>query len=356
MPRFARTMFVIASLSPGIPAVAQDVAERTPWGVESRFPIEQRAFAFRNDGAELRGTLFLPRGGRNLPVVIAFHGAAAPSADHPLYGHLKAMLPPLGVAVLVFDRRGTGRSTGDDARKSDFDLLASDGVAAFRALAADPRFDPRRIGFWGLSQGGWLTLLAAAKEPRAAFAVAVSAPMAGADVQMNYAVGNVMRIKGYPQAEIDRALAARRGVDRYVRGQADRASAERLYRDAEKQPWWRDSYLAGNLDDPTWKGQMAADPLRALDGSRMPTLMVFGQADPWVPVAPALAALDATAAKHPNVTLRVIDGADHSMMLGVSPQGQIDPANFGKLAPDAPAYFGLLASWLTERGIVAAKR
>ncbi|MDO6413002.1 alpha/beta fold hydrolase [Sphingomonas sp. BIUV-7] len=323
-----------------------------PWAIASRTPIERRELAFTNGGSLLRGTLYAPRGGRELPVVIAFHGAQAASRDHPLYDHLKTMLPPLGVAVFVFDRRGTGASGGDDARKSDFDLLAADGVAAFRMLAADNQIDPRRIGFWGLSQGGWLTLLAAEKEPRAAFAVAVSAPMAGAGVQMNFAVANVMRIKGYKQADIDAAIAARETIDRYARGEGDRASAERADAEARKQPWWRDSYLSGNLDDPTWRGQMAADPLRALDGSRVPTLMIFGQADPWVPVAPSLAALDASAARHPNVTLRVIDGADHSMMLGVDPKAQIDPAGFGKLAPDAPAYLGLLASWLTERGVM----
>jgi dienelactone hydrolase len=339
-----------------LPGCALAQAGDVPWSVPSRTPVERRSLSFTHAGTTLRGTLYVPSGARHFPVVIAFHGAGTPLRDHPLFDHLKTMLPPLGMAVFVFDRRGSGASGGDDARKSDFDLLAADGVAAFRLLAATPGVDPQRIGFWGLSQGGWLTLLAAAQEPRAAFAVSVSAPMAGADVQMNFAVENVMRIKGYPQAQIDAALTARRTVDRYVRGEGDRATAERLYRDAEMQPWWRDSYLSGNLDDPTWKGQMAADPLRALDGSRVPTLMIFGQKDPWIPVAPSLAALDASAARHPNVTLRVIDGADHSMMLGVDPKAQIDPAGFARLAPDAPAYLGLLASWLAGRGIMAMGR
>jgi uncharacterized protein len=334
--------------------VSPAVFAQLPWSVASRTAVDSKVLTFTHASTTLSGTLYLPRGSPPVPVVIAFHGAAAPSQDHVLYDHLKAMLPPLGIGVFVFDRRGTGSSGGDDARKTDFDLLAADGVAALRMLAADPRIDRKRLGFWGLSQGGWLSLLAAARAPEAAFAVAVSAPMAGADVQMNYAVANVMRIKGYPQAEIDAAVGARRTVDLYARGRVPRADAERAYRNAEKQRWWRDSYLAGNLDDPTWRGQIETDPLRALDGSRVPTLMIYGQSDPWVPVGEALKALDASAERHPNVVVRLVDGADHSMMTRFSPQAQIDPDNFDKLAPDAPAYFGLLARWLGD--VVRTKR
>jgi hypothetical protein len=44
-----------------------------------------------------------------------------------------------------------------------------------------------RIGYWGISQGGWLALAAGAIDPKAAFVISVSAPMTTADVQMNFA-------------------------------------------------------------------------------------------------------------------------------------------------------------------------
>jgi pimeloyl-ACP methyl ester carboxylesterase len=327
-------------------AIAPAAPPPVPWSVPSRSPVERRDLSFTNAGDRIAGTLYAPAGKARVPVIVALHGAGAPSRDHPLYDHLKTMLPPLGIAVFVYDRRGTGASGGDDKRKTEFDLLAADGVAAMRMLAKDPRIDPRRMGFWGLSQGGWLSLLAAAKAPEARVAVSVSAPMTGADLQMNAAVENLMRIKGYAQADIAAALAARRTVDRAVRGEIPRTEGVAADAAARGKPWWRDSYLAGNIDDPTWPGMMATDPIATLDTLRLPTLIVYGQADPWVPVARSLQALDATAARHPNVTVRVIDGADHAMMLGVEPKGQIDPAGFARLSPNAPAYLGLLAAWL----------
>jgi len=44
------------------------------------------------------------------------HRASSPSQDLPLYEHLKHILPALGVAVFVHDRRGSGASGDDEAQ------------------------------------------------------------------------------------------------------------------------------------------------------------------------------------------------------------------------------------------------
>ncbi|WP_233151082.1 alpha/beta hydrolase family protein [Sphingomonas mollis] len=225
-------------------------------------------------------------------------------------------------------------------------MLADDAVAAFARLSREPGIDPARIGFWGLSQGGWLTILAAAKEQRAAFAIAASAPMAAADVQMNFAVANILRIRGQPLSVIDRAIRARTIVDEYARGRRSRAEAEAAEADAKTAPWYDQIWLRGNIDDPEWRRQISADPLRALERSRVPTLILFGQKDPWVPVAGSIASLRSSASRFPQVTVRVIDNADHAMMMDVPPIRQIDTRFATRAAPNAPAYFALLGAWL----------
>lgn len=143
--------------------------------------------------------------------------------------------------------------------------------------------------------------------------------MAAADVQMNFAVSNILRIRKEPQAVIDRAVAARTIVDNYARGRRSRKEAEAAEAGVRSAPWYNQIWLKGNIDDPEWRQQIDADPLLALKGSKVPTLIVFGQADPWVPVAASLSSLKARAAELPQITTRVIDGADHAMMLGVPP-------------------------------------
>jgi hypothetical protein len=44
--------------------------------------------------------------------VVALHGASEGKRDSSLYSHLHKLLPPAGIGVVTFDRRGEGESTG----------------------------------------------------------------------------------------------------------------------------------------------------------------------------------------------------------------------------------------------------
>ena len=308
---------------------------------------------FRNGSVRLSGTLYVPNGSMRAPAIVVFHDASVPTRDLPLYKHLVTMMPPLGIAVFVYDRRGSGKS-GGNLDDSGYNMLADDGIAAQEMLRRDPQIDPKRVGFWGLSQGGWLSLLAASRSSTAAFAIAVSAPMTTADVQMNFAVANILRIKGYSRADIDMALAARTAVDRFEAGKSDRATAQSALEAVISKPWFNLIYLPNELQDPNesrWAKVIKNDPLKALDSLKLPVLIMYGTEDAWVPAELSVASLRASAARHPSITVQMVNGADHEMMLSVPPAAQIDPAMLALHAPDAPAYFGLLASWLTRQGI-----
>jgi dienelactone hydrolase len=332
------------------PALAQQgaktEADRTPWHAALDAGVEQEQVAFLSRGTRLNGTLYYPSAQHPGAAVVVLHGASSPSQDLPLYEHLKQILPPLGVAVFVYDRRsGEGQH--------DFQVLAEDGVAARNELAENPHVDGAPIGYWGISQGGWLALAAAAIDPKAAFSISVSAPMTTPDIQMNFAVENILRIHGYGPEEITIALHARRAVDDYLRGRLDRASAERALNAARQRPWFPLIYMddtVGNPETSSWLKQIQFDPMTTLDKVSAPVLMLYGQDDPWVPVRLSMDRLNGIAKQHPNVDVVVVAGADHTMMLGVAPKDQVDPKAFPKEAPDAPAYFALLAAWLTRHG------
>jgi pimeloyl-ACP methyl ester carboxylesterase len=300
----------------------------------------------------LSGTLYYPHGGRNLPLVVALHGAIEPTRDLALYTHLKQMLPPLGVAVFVFDRRGSGKS--DKAQDNSLDIRAQDGVAARQALAQDPRIDPKRTGYWGLSQGGWLSVTAASRDPDASFVVSVSGPITPPDVQMVFAVGNIMRAAGYPDAEVQQAMEVRKAVDDYAKGKRDRASTQVLLDAAMKKPWFKQIYMDDNIDEPAmaaWRKDIALDPMGDLDKVKVPVLMIFGSGDPWVPVGISMDRLRESRSRHPNVEAVVIAGADHEMMLSVPFKTQMDGKAAVTMAPEAPAYFAVMAAWLARQGL-----
>src|SRR5215207_1813681 len=81
--------------------------------------------------------------------IVALHGASDGTRGFFLYRHLHEVLPPAGIGVVTFDRRGEGASTGESSR-GRFDVQVDDALAVAEAVGAE------RIGFWGYSQGGWV--------------------------------------------------------------------------------------------------------------------------------------------------------------------------------------------------------
>jgi uncharacterized protein len=327
-------------------------ASAAPWSAPASTSRIEEERTFRNGDTPLSGTLYLPASTRSVPAIVIFHAASAPTRDLALYRHLKQIGPALGVAVFIFDRRGSGKSGGQPAH-GDYEALADDGIAGLRMLARDRRIDPKRIGFWGLSQGGWIALLAASRCPETAFAIAISAPMTTPDVQMIFAVANILRIRGYSQADIDLAVAARKAVDDFERGNLDRATAQKRLAAAAAKPWFKLIYMDRTFHDPDksgWAREIRHDPLAILPRVKAPTLVIYGAADPWVPARLSVERLLASAAQHPNITTVVIAGADHDMSLTTSLEAQVDPARLSDQEPDAPEYFARLAAWLTAQG------
>lgn len=334
-------------------------AEPAPaWSAKPTTSVETQERSFQSGAVALNGTLYVPKIAGRVPAVIVLHSASSPTRDFPLYRHLPEMLPSLGIAVFVFDRRGSGKS-GGKLEESDYNMLADDGIAAQRMLATDARVDSGKIGFWGLSQGGWLSLLAASRSSQAAFAISISAPMTTPDVQMIFASGNILRIKGFAQADIDRAIAARTAVDDFMRGKRDRASTQAIIDEAATQPWFQHIYMGKTFKEPDqsrWAKEIRHDPLATLDAVKQPALVIYGSGDPWVPAQTSVERLQASAARHPNIEVAVINGADHSMATTVPAADQIDPVLSAKEAPDSAEYFGLLGAWLAKQGLTRAPR
>jgi hypothetical protein len=329
---------------------AAGAATSVPWSAPASVSVTEEQKTFENGPTKLSGTLYLARGRKSQSAIVVTHAAAVPLRNSPLYQHLKEMLPALGIAVFVYDRRGSGKS-GGDLQTSDYALLADDAIAAVRMLKADRRIDPRHVGIWGLSQGGWLAILAAARSSEPAFVIAVSAPLVSPDVQMMFSSTNSLRVHGYPQADIEQMVATRKAVDDYMRGSGDRAVAQRLVDVAKTKPWFKFLYMGetvGARATSRWRKEIEFDPLRTLDGVKVPALLIYGARDPVVPVA---ISVERVRAAYPKFDVAVIAGADHSMQLSVPPQVQMDPARSDEQAPQAVEYFATLASWLTRQAI-----
>jgi len=152
-----------ASIAPlGFSYVITHVMRQTVPAADLGAAYENVSFR-TSDGLELQGW-YVPS--KNGAAVIAFPGRSGTQT------HTR-MLVSHGYGVLLFDRRGEGKSEGDS------NLLGWGGdkdiVAAVEFLKARPDVDPGKIGGLGLSVGGELMLQAAAETDELAAVVSEGA-------------------------------------------------------------------------------------------------------------------------------------------------------------------------------------
>jgi len=150
-------------------------------------PVRREAVTFRNGVVTLHGKVTVPAGEGRHPGVVLIHGSEAGDRDEAdLYVNLYTSL---GFAVLSYDKRGVGDSTGlyvEQATARNVGDLAGDARAALRLLAARADVDPARVGLSGGSQAGWVIARAAAAAPLAHFAVVLSGPAMSSGEQAAY--------------------------------------------------------------------------------------------------------------------------------------------------------------------------
>jgi pimeloyl-ACP methyl ester carboxylesterase len=265
--------------------------------------------------------------------IVALHSAGEGTRGGCfLYRHLHEVLPPVGIGVVTFDRRGEGESTGD-ASRGRFSVQVKDALAVLDAVGV------ARVGLWGFSQGAWIGPLAAAASERVAFLVLIASTGVTPSEQMMYATAEQLRLAGYDGTVVTRALALRRAFEDWVHGRAPEREAEleAALLAGVDEPWWPLTFLPPGLLGKDgcrlWVDEMNFDPRPVFAKVSVPTLLFYGEADSWTPVAPSVEAW--LEARGDEVKIVVLPQAEHELTL------------LGTLAPD---YERILVEWLTSRG------
>lgn len=168
--------------------LAEEPVLKRPQEPKPPFPYVVEEVTFENsvDDVTLAGTFTRPKTGGPHPAVVLISGSGPQDRDEAIMGHrpfavLADHLTREKIAVLRFDDRGVGKSTGKfvDATHDDF---VADVLAAVDWLKARPNVDGKRIGLVGHSEGGVFAPLAAVKQPDD---IAFIVLMAGVGVPMN---------------------------------------------------------------------------------------------------------------------------------------------------------------------------
>ncbi|MBG7631552.1 MAG: alpha/beta fold hydrolase, partial [Bacteroidetes bacterium] len=144
------------------------------------YPYYEEEVVFENTEANivLAGTFTRPVGNEKFPVVILISGSGRHDRDASIPTHkpflvLSDYLTHKGIAVLRFDDRGFGASTGDFSKATTADF-AQDVLSAVRYLKSRKDIDVKNIGLIGHSEGGIIAPLASNQTSDISFIVSMA--------------------------------------------------------------------------------------------------------------------------------------------------------------------------------------
>jgi len=309
--------------------------------------VEEKEVRFESNGATLAGTLYMPKNVQNGPALVVVQQAGTETRENPLFVQIAETFTAIGYSVLVYDRRGHGLSEGSSERPR-YSEMAEDAVAGKRAIAEFSAVHPDKIGFWGLSQSGWLAMEAAAMS-NAGFVIAVSSPLTTPGEQMKVLVRNYVLKEGYGEEAANKALETRQLVMHdYFHDKISHENATKAIKEIEDEPWFKWAFLPAsdklpkNIQETSWIHEMDYDPIKAFEEVEVPLLYILGEQDIDIPVERTLEIIDGIESNK-NREIVVVPEANHLM------KGEQDDDE--QLISTSARYFMVMGEWLGRQGL-----
>jgi len=289
-----------------------------------RIAFEVTETKFQGAGVSLAGRLVMPKGSSRVPIVVLIHGSEHDSARD--FYALQRQFPAAGIGAFVYDKRGTGASTGRYTQ--DYLLLADDAIAAVHEAKRLARGRAGRIGYQAGSQGGWVAPLAAKIQPVDFIIVGFGLAVSPLDEDREAIALDVPR-HGYGADVMAKAMEVADATAAILlsdfREGYDRLDAIRARYGNE--PWFK--YIHGDItfallgmteaqlreQGPEFLPHVPAqyDPMPVLSNLDVPQLWILAADDTDAPSAETVHRLRALAAEGKPIVTAVFPHTDHGI-------------------------------------------
>ena len=335
-----------------------------------RSPYEEDEVEFNNGEIRFAGTLTLPEARGPHSAVVLVSGSGPQDRDSELEGFkvfavIADHLTRNGIAVLRYDDRGVGGSTGETLTATIEDRTR-DALAAVEMLSQDVRIDADRIGIIGHSEGGIVAPLAATLSSDVSFIVLLAGTgVPGGDI-LRAQQELLLRAAGVHEEEIEEDRQLQETTLKAVSSGEDWDQVEMLIRDAieddlgllteseraaiEDPDEFRDVLVAQQmttLKSPWYKSFVEYDPAPALRMVAIPVLALLGDLDIQVPAyMNSSAMLDALkTGNSPDFTVHTFPKANHLFQKAIT--GYVD--EYDELPKEfAPGLLEMIMDWISE--------
>lgn len=152
------------------------------------------------------------------PVLVLIHGSGK-DTHWQVYQTFVKRLVKSGFAVAFYDKRGTGSSTGKYLNISIkrswevFNTLANDAAIVADWVNKQEGIDKGRIGFFAMSQGGWIAPVAIKQSDAIDFSIIMSGPVTSLGHEKHYSrlAGDEQKKSQHSETEIEQMIKGFKG-------------------------------------------------------------------------------------------------------------------------------------------------
>ena len=285
--------------------------------VAARTPYVEEGVSCRNQDVTLSGTLLVPASQGPHPVLIFLHGsgAAVRQSNNFLADHFARR----GIASLIFDKRGSGASTGD-WREANFNDLAQDVLACVQVVKDRGDIDPRMIGLIGGSQAGWIGPLAASLSQDVAFLIMISGPTVTVAREGWWDREFRLREHGFTESEIEQAVLLLKMNDEVTRTGQGLAKLEAEIDRVRGERW----FAAFGFEAPPpidapfrqfYRRIIDFNPGPILDRTTVPSLWIYGGRDESMPAQESAKILAELKMRGKDISVITFPEADHALFV-----------------------------------------
>jgi pimeloyl-ACP methyl ester carboxylesterase len=334
-------------------------------------PYDEEEVTFTNEDLKFAGTLTLPDASGPHPAVVMITGSGPQNRDEEVFGFkifrvIADHFTRNGIAVLRYDDRGVGGSTGKNSDGTS-EAFATDALAAIRFLKTRPDINSGQIGLVGHSEGGIVAPIAASRSDDVTFAVLIAGTsVTGAEIlyeqgaliaKANGATEEDLVEMRDGQTRTFKAIRTGQGweeLEAQAREQVAKSLEEMPEEDRAKisDPEEHinnvvNTQLAG-VKTPWFKYFLDHDPKVALRKTKVPVLAIFGELDLQVPPSQNLAPMEQALKESGNedYTIHVFPKANHLFQEATTGS----PTEYGGLPKEfVPGFLELMTEWIQAR-------
>ena len=339
---------------------------------EEPLSYSEEDVAFKNGRILLAGTLTTPKAEGKFPAVILLTGNGPQDRDEDIFGFkvfqkIADHLTKNGFAVLRYDDRGVGGSTGNSLQSTTEDF-SNDALAAIEFLKKQNSIDQTKIGLLGHSEGAQIAELAAVNSKDVSFIVLLAGNGVDGGTALIEQQKLILKASGFTDSLITENIELQDKINNALRNDVDlndirkdiRAFAEKDYaglnNDVKNSIQDKETYLNSNVqsqiifyNNPWFRFYVKYDPYPTLEKIKIPVLMIFSELDLQFPPSLNKQKMEEALNKAGNKNFKSVLFPKANHLYQEAKIGS--PAEYSELKKEfVPGFLETISSWIQGVG------